>query len=115
MIPLIRVRGCLLVVLQGEPSDEQLTELQERIAHEVAADCPKAVILDVRSLEVVDSFMGNVLSTTVQICSVLGSEARVVGVRADLAITWVELGLTIDDIRTRRTLDEALDEFTVDG
>lgn len=111
MIPVIQLRRCLLVVLQGALRDEELVGLQEMVSEKVWECQPRGVIIDVRALEVVDSFVGHLLGTLVSLCSVLGSQVRVVGVRPDLAITWVELGLTTANIRTHRSMDEALDEF----
>ena len=112
-VPMVRIREVLIATLGGELDDETALNLQEDVANRVVAERARGVLLDISSLEIVDSFICKVLSDTAAIARVLGAEVAVVGMRPAVAITLVELGLPLAGVATVTTIDRGLAALAV--
>jgi rsbT antagonist protein RsbS len=107
-VPVVRIRNALVAAMQEDIEDRSALELADRLANEVAANGASMVLLDVSAAQVVDSFISRVIVDIARVCRLLGAQVTVVGMRPAVAITLVELGLTLDGVRTALTIDDAM-------
>ena len=107
-VPVVRIRDALVAALQEDIEDRSALELADRLAREVSANGATLVLLDVSAAQVVDSFISRVIVDIARVCRLLGAQVTVVGIRPAVAITLVELGLTLEGVRTALTIDDAL-------
>jgi rsbT antagonist protein RsbS len=107
-VPVVRIRNALVAAMQEDIEDRSALELADRLANEVAANGASMVLLDVSAAQVVDSFISRVIVDIARVCRLLGAQVAVVGMRPAVAITLVELGLTLDGVRTALTIDDAM-------
>ncbi|MDT0331686.1 STAS domain-containing protein [Nocardiopsis lambiniae] len=112
-IPVLDLGGLLLVTIQGELPDDAAVALQEEVTETIARTGARGLIIDVGSLEMVDSFLARVLAEVAAASRLLAARAVLVGMRPAVAITLVELGLTLPGLATARTLTEAAAGFGV--
>jgi len=108
-VPVVRIRNALVAAMQEDIDDRSALDLADRLATEVAAHGAGLVLLDVSAAQVVDSFISRVIVDIAQVCRLLGAQVTVVGIRPAVAITLVELGLTLEGVRTALTIDDAMD------
>jgi rsbT antagonist protein RsbS len=108
-LPILSIRDVLLVSVQTDLDDGMVLSLQEDLAEEVVRRHARGVIIDISALELVDSFIGRMLSTIASISRVLDARTIIVGMRPAVAITLVELGLSLGGVETELDLDRALD------
>ena len=99
-IPVLSLGDVLLVSIQVDLEDHLALRLQEDLADRIVATGCHGVIIDISALDIVDSFVGRTLATIASISRVLDAETVVVGMRPAVAITLVELGLSLPGIRT---------------
>jgi rsbT antagonist protein RsbS len=107
-IPVVRIRDALVAAMQEDIDDQGALELADRLATEVARHSARVVLLDVSAAEFVDSFISRVIADIAGVCRLLGAQVAVVGMRPAVAITLVELGLTLEGVHTALTIDDAL-------
>ena len=110
-VPVVRIRNALVAAMQEDIDDHGALELADRLAGEVSRHGAAMVLLDVSAAQVVDSFISRVIVDIARVCRLLGAQVAVVGMRPAVAITLVELGLTLDGVRTALTIDDAMDAF----
>lgn len=111
-LSVVRFQDVLLATVPAQPSDGAITELQDRIltaiddhdANEVAG-----VILDITSVNIMDSFFARTVAETVQMIELMGSHPVLVGMRPSVAITTTELGFSLGDVDTALNTDAALE------
>ena len=108
-VPVVRIRNALVAAMQEDIDDHAALELADRLAGEVARHGAAMVLLDVSAAQVVDSFISRVIVDIARVCRLLGAQVAVVGMRPAVAITLVELGLTLEGVRTALTIDDAMD------
>ncbi|HEV7708768.1 MAG TPA: STAS domain-containing protein [Asanoa sp.] len=99
-VPVLKIGDLLLVSIQVDMQDQTALALQEDLADRIVSTGCHGVIIDITGLDIVDSFVGRMLSSIASISRVLDAETVVVGMRPAVAITLVELGLSLDGIRT---------------
>ncbi|KUM68200.1 STAS domain-containing protein [Streptomyces curacoi] len=107
-VPVLRLGGVLLVTLQGDLYDSTAEQLQQDIGETAADSAVTGVVIDLSGVEIVDSFMGRVLSDVAAMTRLLAAQTVVAGMRPAVAITLVELGLTLPGLRTALNTEEAL-------
>lgn len=106
-VPIVRIGDVLLVSIQLDLSDDTILALQEELSNRIVADSAHGVIIDIAALDIVDTFIGRMLSTIASMSRVLDSETIVVGMRPAVAITLAELGLSLGGVRTALNSDKA--------
>jgi rsbT antagonist protein RsbS len=99
-IPILKMGDVLLVTIQVDMHDRLAMRLQDDLTERIVTDRARGVLIDLSSLEVVDSFIGRMLANTAGMARILDAETVVVGMRPAVAITLVELGLSLPDVRT---------------
>jgi rsbT antagonist protein RsbS len=107
-IPILRIGGILLVSIQIDLQDNIAVALQDDLSNEIVRTGAKGVVIDISALEIVDSFIGRMISTTAAVSRVLDAETVVVGMQPAVAITLVELGLTLAGVRTALDVDRGM-------
>ncbi|MGW1465788.1 STAS domain-containing protein [Streptomyces sp. NPDC002308] len=108
-VPVLKIGEVLLVSIQVDLEDQTVLDLQDDLAARIVATGASGVVIDITAVEIVDSFVGRMLATTAAISRMLDAETVVVGMRPAVAITLVELGLSLGGVRTALTLEKGLD------
>lgn len=109
VVPVLALGDTLLVSLQGELHDGMAEQLQQDISHRIAGSGATGVVIDISGVEVVDSFLGRILAEIAASASLLAARTVVAGMRPAVAITLVELGLTLPGLTTALDVDRALE------
>ena len=107
-IPILKMGNCLLVTIQVDMHDRLAMTLQDDLTSKIVKDRAKGVLIDISALEIVDSFMGRMLGDIAAISRVLDAETVVVGMRPAVAITLVELGLSLPGVRTALNVERGM-------
>ncbi len=108
-IPVLKVGDFLLVTIQEELHDRLVLKLQEDLLARISETSARGVLIDISSLDMVDSFTGRVLANTAGMAHLLDAETVVVGMRPAVAITLVELGLSLKGIHTALNVDKGIE------
>ena len=107
-IPILKMGEFLLVTIQVDMHDRLAITLQDDLTARIVADRARGVLIDISSLDVVDSFIGRMLGNIAAMSRVLDAETVVVGMQPAVAITLVELGLSLDGVRTALNVDKGM-------
>ncbi|GGQ54757.1 STAS domain-containing protein [Streptomyces asoensis] len=107
-LPVLRIGDILLVSVQSDLEDQTVLYLQEDLAEHIVAKPTHGVVIDISALEIVDSFVGRMLATVASISRVLDARTVVVGMRPAVAITLVELGLSLGGVSTALDLEKGM-------
>jgi rsbT antagonist protein RsbS len=99
-IPVLRMGPLLLITIQVDMHDRLALQLQDDVAQSISELGSTGVLIDISSLEIVDSFIGRMLANIAAMSRVLGAETVVVGMQPAVAITLVELGMSLPGVRT---------------
>ncbi len=99
----------LLVTIQVDMHDRMATALQEDLTDKIVAAESRGVLIDISSLDIVDSFIGRMLGNIASMSRVLDAETVVVGMRPSVAITLVELGLSLPGVRTALNVERGME------
>lgn len=108
-IPILRMGDYLLVTIQVDMHDRLAMALQDDLTKRISETSAHGVLIDISSLEMVDSFIGRMLSNIAGMSRVLDAETVVVGMQPAVAITLVELGLSLPGIRTALNVDAGME------
>jgi rsbT antagonist protein RsbS len=107
-IPILRMGRFLLVTIQVDMHDRLALQLQDDLTARIVQDRAHGVLIDISSLEVVDSFIGRMISNIAAMARVLDAQTVVVGMQPAVAITLVELGLSLSGVRTALNVDKGM-------
>jgi len=108
-IPILKMGGYLLVSIQVDMHDRLAMQLQDDLTGRIAETGARGVLIDISALEMVDSFIGRMLGNIAAMSRVLDAETVVVGMRPAVAITLVELGMSLDGVRTALDVERGMD------
>jgi rsbT antagonist protein RsbS len=116
-IPILRMGEYLLVTIQVDMHDRLAMTLQDDLTNRISETGAKGVLIDISSLEIVDSFIGRMLANIASMSRVLDADTVVVGMRPAVAITLVELGMSLAGVRTALNVDAGMELLrnSVDG
>ncbi|MEU8378104.1 STAS domain-containing protein [Streptosporangium sp. NPDC048865] len=107
-VPILKLGDILIVSIQIDLQDMSVLALQEDLSEKVVETGARGVIIDITAVEIVDSFIGRMLATIAAISRMLDAETIVVGMRPAVAITLVELGLSLGGVRTALNLEKGV-------
>ncbi|MGW0473553.1 STAS domain-containing protein [Streptomyces coeruleorubidus] len=111
-VPVLRLGDILLVTLQGELHDGMAEQLQQDITERIAHTRVTGVVIDISGVDIVDSFLGRVLAEIAAGAGLLAARTVLAGMRPAVAITLVELGLTLPGLRTALDVERAMEMLT---
>ncbi|MFC6645587.1 STAS domain-containing protein [Granulicella cerasi] len=108
-IPILKVGDCLLVTIQVDMHDELAMSLQEDLTSQIAKYASRGVLIDISSLEIVDSFIGRMLANIAAMSRVLDAQTVLTGMQPAVAITLVELGMALPGIKTALNVERGME------
>ena len=108
-ISIIKLRDLLLVTVPPDPDDETISALQEKVLLAMARHETKGLVLDISMVQTLDSFFARTVAETVQMVALMGGRTVLAGMRASVAVTATQLGLTVGNALTALDVDRALD------
>src|SRR6195952_3209236 len=107
-IPILKMGSFLLVTIQVDMHDQLAMTLQDDLTMKITSTGAKAVLIDISSLDIVDSFIGRMLAGIAGRAKILDAQTVVVGMQPAVAITLVELGLSLEGIKTALNVDKGM-------
>jgi rsbT antagonist protein RsbS len=113
-IPILKMGKCLLVTIQVDLQDQVALALQDDLSLQIERSGATGVLIDISALEIVDSFVGRMLASISGIARVLAATTVVVGMQPAVAITLVELGLSLDGVRTALNVERGMAMLAAD-
>jgi rsbT antagonist protein RsbS len=108
-IPILKMGDALLVTIQVDMHDRLAMTLQDDLTAGIVKHRSKGVLIDISALEIVDSFIGRMLDNIAAMSRILDAETVVVGMRPAVAITLVELGLSLKGVKTALNVERGID------
>ena len=108
-IPILKMGRFLLVSIQVDMHDRLAMQLQDDLTERIALTGARAVLIDISALDTVDSFMGRMLGNIAAMSRVLDAETVLVGMQPAVAITLVELGMTLPGVRTALNVEKGME------
>jgi rsbT antagonist protein RsbS len=108
-IPILRMGPFLLITIQVDMHDKLAMQLQDDVTERISDWGSSGVLIDISSLEIVDSFIGRMLANIAAMSRVLGAETVVVGMQPAVAITLVELGMSLPGVRTALNVESGME------
>ena len=108
-IPILQMGQTLLVTIQVDMQDQMALALQDDLANKISTTGAKGVLIDISALEIVDSFVGRMLASISGISRILDATTVVVGMQPAVAITLVELGLSLEGERTALNVERGME------
>jgi rsbT antagonist protein RsbS len=107
-IPILKLGDALLVTIQVDMHDRLATALEEDLTARIVSAGARGVLIDISALEVVDSFIGRMLDNIAAVSRILDADTVVVGMRPAVAITLVELGLSLQGVKTALNVERGM-------
>jgi len=107
-IPILKMGKLLLVTIQVDMHDRLAMALQDDLTERIVKDRASGVLIDISALDIVDSFIGRMISNTASMAKILDARTVLVGMQPAVAITLVELGLTLDGVITALNVDHGI-------
>ena len=108
-IPILRMGQFLLVTIQVDMHDRLAVQLQDDLTEKISEWSSRGVLIDISTLEIVDSFIGRMLANIAAMARVLDAETVVVGMQPAVAITLVELGMSLSGVRTALNVEMGME------
>jgi len=108
-ISVIKLGDLLLVTVPPDPGDETVSALQDQVLQAMARHEAKGLVLDISTVQTLDSFFARTVAETVQMVALMGGRTVLAGMRAAVAVTATQLGLTVGNALTALDVDRALD------
>ena len=114
-IPILRLGRCLLVSIQVDMHDRLALTLQDDLTAQIVQHRAHGVLIDISAVDVIDSFMGRTLANIAGMARILDAETIVVGMQPSVAITLVELGLSLPGVRTALNVERGMELLRASG
>lgn len=107
-IPILKLGSALLVSIQVDMHDRLARALEDDLSKKIVATGARGVMIDISGLDIVDSFMGRMLANIAAVSRLLDADTVVVGMRPAVAITLVELGLSLTGVKTALNVERGM-------
>ena len=96
-IPILKLHDCLLISIQWELDDATALQFQEDLLHKIHETNASGVVIDLTSVDIIDSFIAKVLGDVINMSKLMGAKVVITGIQPAVAITLIELGITLSD------------------
>lgn len=110
-IPILKLYDCLLVSIQWELDDATALQFQEDLLRKIHETSSSGVVIDITSIDFIDSFIAKVLGDVVSMSRLMGAKVVVTGIQPAVAITLIELGINLNDVFTALDLEKGLEKL----
>ncbi|MFD1708412.1 STAS domain-containing protein [Siminovitchia sediminis] len=110
-IPILKLRDCLLVSIQWELDDQTALAFQEDLLQKIHETNARGVVIDITSIDFIDSFIAKVLGDVMEMSKLMGAKVVITGIQPAVAITLIELGIRLEDVMTALDLENGLDKL----
>jgi rsbT antagonist protein RsbS len=110
-IPILKLHDCLVVSIQWELDDQTALQFQEDLLHKIHATSARGVVIDITSIDFIDSFIAKVLGDVINMSKLMGAQVVVTGIKPAVAITLIELGIRLEDVLTAIDLENGLEKL----
>lgn len=110
-IPILKLHDYLLISIQWELDDQTALQFQEDLLNKIHETSAKGVVIDLTSIDMVDSFIAKVLGDVVNMSNLLGARVVLTGIQPAVAITLIDLGIYLRDVTTALDLEQGLDKL----
>ncbi|KEX94421.1 STAS domain-containing protein [Pseudomonas umsongensis] len=107
-IPILQMGGFLLVTIQVDMHDQLALTLQDDLSERISKTSARGVLIDISALDMVDSFIGRMIGTISGLSKIMDAETVLVGMQPAVAITLVELGLTLPGVSTALNVERGM-------
>ena len=107
-IPILKMGEYLLVTIQVDMHDQLALQLQDDLTQRISRESASGVLIDISSLDVVDSFIGRMIANISAMARVLDAQTVVTGMRPAVAITLVELGMSLEGVHTALNVERGM-------
>ncbi len=108
-IPILKLGNCLLISIQWELDDQTALQFQEDLLHRIYETGANGVVIDLTSLDVIDSFIAKVLGDVINMSNLMGAKVVLTGIQPAVAITLIELGIRLEGVQTALDLEKGLE------
>ncbi|MDQ0221323.1 STAS domain-containing protein [Peribacillus cavernae] len=110
-IPILKLYDCLLVSIQGELDDATALQFQEDLLQKIHETSANGVVIDITSIDFIDSFIAKVLGDVLSMSTLMGAKVVITGIQPAVAITLIELGISLNDVMTALDLEKGLEKL----
>jgi rsbT antagonist protein RsbS len=110
-IPILKLYNCLLVSIQWELDDQTALEFQEDLLHKIHETNASGVVIDLTSIDFIDSFIAKVLGDVIDMSNLMGAKVVITGIQPAVAITLIELGIGLNNVLTAIDLEKGLEKL----
>lgn len=110
-IPILKLYDCLLVSIQWELDDQTALQFQEDLLHKIHETSASGVVIDFTSIDFIDSFIAKVLGDVISMSRLMGARVVITGIQPAVAITLIELGISLEDVQTSLDLEKGLEKL----
>lgn len=108
-IPILKLYNCLLISIQWELDDQTALQFQEDLLQKIHETGANGVVIDLTSVDVIDSFIAKVLGDVISMSKLMGAKVVLTGIQPAVAITLIELGIQLEDVQTALDLEKGLE------
>ena len=114
-IPILKMGHLLMVTIQVDMHDRLAMTLKDDLTNRIVKDRAKGVLIDISALDLVDSFIGRMINNIAAMAKILDADTVLVGMQPAVAITLVELGLTLEGVKTALNVDRGMSMLRLGG
>ncbi|MBB5174211.1 STAS domain-containing protein [Texcoconibacillus texcoconensis] len=110
-IPILKLYDYLLISIQVELDDQTVLQFQEDVLNKIHQEGSRGVVIDLTSVEMVDSYIAKVLGDVVDMSKLMGAKVVLTGIQPSVAITLIDMGITLEDVATALDLEQGLEKL----
>lgn len=113
-IPILKLHDYLLISVQVELDDQTALQFQEDVLEKIHHEGSRGVVIDLTSVEMIDSFIAKVLGDVVDMSNLMGARVVLTGIQPAVAITLIDMGVVLDDVPTALDLEQGLERLQLE-
>ncbi|ADH98070.1 STAS domain-containing protein [Salisediminibacterium selenitireducens] len=113
-IPILKLHDYLLISVQVELDDQTALQFQEDVLEKIHQEGSRGVVIDLTSVDMIDSFIAKVLGDVVDMSNLMGAKVVMTGIQPAVAITLIDMGIVLDDVPTALDLEQGLERLQLE-